>query len=160
MDRYLLSKKANSVIMAALFVLVLIAGSTLSLPVWAQSAELMNAITQSKALEKQGKYDEAIPFVQTFIELAKEEFGVTHQIYAIGLNNLAGLYYNQGRYEDAEPLYKRALTIREKALGPDHPETGTSLNNLATVHEAQDRHAEAEPLLKRADSVCCHKCDR
>tara|TARA_Y100000588_G_scaffold284755_1_gene302368 strand:- start:285 stop:785 length:501 start_codon:yes stop_codon:yes gene_type:complete len=127
MERYLLSKKAKSVIRAALIAVVLVAGSTLSLPAWAQSAELDAAFRQYQSLEKQAKYAEAIPYAQAFVELAKEEFGETHQINAAGLNNLAGLYRYQGHYEDAEPLYKRALAINEKALGPDHPATAASL---------------------------------
>ena len=43
----------------------------------------------------------AIPFVQTFIELAEKEFGETHQIYAAGLNNSALLYCEHGRYDAA-----------------------------------------------------------
>jgi hypothetical protein len=80
------------VIRALLIVLVIAAGATQSLPAWAQSAELYAAFKQYQALNKQGKYSEAVPFAQTFIDLAKKEFGETHQVYAAGLNNLAGLY--------------------------------------------------------------------
>ena len=121
MYRYLLSKKASSVIRAALIAVVLLTGTAQPPTAWAQSAELDAAFRQYKQLQRQGKYAEAIPFAQTFIVLAKEEFGDTHQHYALGLNNLALLYKAQGRYDEAEPLYKRALAIKEKALGPDHP---------------------------------------
>ena len=116
MDRYLPSKKAHSVIRAALIAVVLLTGITQSPTAWAQSAELDAAFRQYQSLEKQAKYAEAIPYAQAFVELAKEEFGETHQIYAAGLNNLALLYSEQGRYEDAEPLLKRALAIKEKGL--------------------------------------------
>jgi tetratricopeptide (TPR) repeat protein len=121
MKRYLPSKKVQSVIRALLIAVVILAGPIQSPPVWAQSAELYAAFKQYQALNKQGKYAEAVPFAQTFIELAKKEFGETHQNYASGLNNLTLLYNNQGRYADAEPLYKGSLAIDEKALGPDHP---------------------------------------
>jgi hypothetical protein len=91
MKRYLPSKKARSVIRALLIALVLAAGPIQSPPAWAQSAELDAAFKQYQALNKQGKYAEAIPFAQTFIALAEEEFGETHQHYAAGLNNLAFL---------------------------------------------------------------------
>ena len=116
MDRYLLSKRANEVISASLIAVLLLAGVTQSLTAWAQSAELDAAFRQYQSLEKQAKYAEAIPYAQAFIELAKEEFGETHQIYAAGLNNLAELYRAKGRHEDAEPLLKRALAIKEKCL--------------------------------------------
>ena len=98
-----------------------------------QTPELDAAFKQYRALNKQGKYAEATPFAQTFLELAKKEFGATHRHYATGLNILAGLYVDQGRYADAEPLYKRSLAIDEKALGPDHPDVATVLNNLARL---------------------------
>lgn len=106
-----------------------------------------------RSSKKQGKFTEAIPFARKFIELAKEEFGESNSIYAIGLNNLATAYEAQGRYEEAEPLYKRALIIYEKALGPDHPLTATSVGNLATLYLNQGRRAEAEPLYKRALAI-------
>ena len=74
MDRYLFSKKAYSVIRAALIAVLLLAGVTQSPTAWAQSAELHAAFRQYQSLEKQGKYTEAIPYAQKFIEFAKEEF--------------------------------------------------------------------------------------
>jgi hypothetical protein len=62
---------------------------TQSLPAWAQSVELNNAYKQYQMLNKQGKYAEAIPFAQTVIALAKQEFGETNQHYASGLGDLA-----------------------------------------------------------------------
>ena len=150
MGRHLLSKKANSAIRAALIAVVLIAGVTQSLPAWAQSAELDAAFEKYEELKKQGKYHEAIPFAQKFIELAKEEFGETHHHYAAGLNNLAGLYSDQGRYDDAEPLHKHSLAIKEKALGPDHPSTAISLGYLAMLYSDLGRYEDAEPLYKRS----------
>ncbi|MGY9001084.1 MAG: hypothetical protein ACKVIK_14300, partial [Rhodospirillales bacterium] len=67
----------------------MVACATQSLPAWAQSAELDAALKQYQTLTKQGKYAEAIAFAQTFIALAREEFGETHQHYASGLGDLA-----------------------------------------------------------------------
>ena len=143
MDRYLFSKKAYSVIRAALIAVVLIAGTVLSPKAWAQLAEMDAAFRQYQSLDKQGKYAEAIPYAQTFIEFAEEEFGETHQIYATGLNNLAALFRRQGRYADAVPLYKRALAINEKVLGADHPAVASNLNSLALHYRSQGRYEDA-----------------
>ena len=78
MKRYLPSKKTRLVIRALLIAVVILAGPIQSPPVWAQSAELMATFKQYQALNKQGKYAEAVPFVQTVIELAKKEFDETH----------------------------------------------------------------------------------
>ena len=52
MDRYLFSKKAYSVIRAALIAVLLLAGVTQSPTAWAQSAELDAAFRQYQSLEK------------------------------------------------------------------------------------------------------------
>jgi hypothetical protein len=64
MDRYLLSKRANSVIRAALIAVVLIAGAEHLSHAWAQSAELDAAFEKYEELKKQGKFAEAIPYAQ------------------------------------------------------------------------------------------------
>jgi tetratricopeptide (TPR) repeat protein len=153
MKRYLLKEKIIRLTRTLFVAAVMVACTTQSLPAWAQSDELYAAFKQYQALNKQGKYAEAIPFAQTFIALAEEEFGETHKIFAVSLNSLATLYYNQGRYADAEPLYKRSLAIREKALGPDHPNVALSLENFESLDRFQGRYADAEPLYKRALAI-------
>ena len=114
MERYLLNKTALRLTRILFMAAAMIACTAQSLPVWAQSARLIAAFRQYQSLEKQGKYAEAIPYAQTVIKLAEEEFGESHQHVAIGLNNLAQLYRAQGRYDEVEPLVKRALAIDEK----------------------------------------------
>jgi CHAT domain-containing protein/Tfp pilus assembly protein PilF len=116
----------------------------------AQSSELNNLFDKYQALEKQGKYAEAIPFAKSFIEIAKNKFGPKSPDYAAGLNNLAGLYRLQRRYTDAEPLSKRALKVLEKVLGPDHPSVAVIINDLAAIYYAQQKAQAAEFLLKRS----------
>ena len=82
---------AKSIIKVFLIAAMLMVSVAHSLPAWAQSAELDAAFKQYQALKRQGKYAEATPFAQTFLEIAKKEFGATHRHYANGLNNLAEL---------------------------------------------------------------------
>jgi tetratricopeptide (TPR) repeat protein len=109
---------AKSIIKVILIAAMLFAGADQSLAAGAQRVEILEAIKKYQALNKQGKYAEAILFAEKSNELIKKEFGATHSIFAYGLNNLAELYRKQGRYAAAEPLYKRSLAIHEKALGP------------------------------------------
>ncbi len=67
----------------------------------AQSAALMDAYNQYKALNAQGRYAEAEPFARKALELGKREFGPDHPHTGSFLNNLAELYRDQGRYGDA-----------------------------------------------------------
>jgi tetratricopeptide (TPR) repeat protein len=153
MERYPLKEKIMRLTRMLFMTAVMVACVTQSLPAWAQSAELIKAFKQYQALRKQGEYGKAIPYTQTVIALAEEEFGVTHQHYAWGLQGLAELYREQGRYADAEPLHKRSLAINEKALGPDLPDVATSLNDLALLYSTDGRYDNAEPLYKRSLAI-------
>ena len=89
MERYLLRQKIMRLSRTLFIAAVKVACAIQSLPAWAQSAELLNAFKQLQTPKKQGKYAEAIAFAQTFIALAREEFGETNQHYASGLADLA-----------------------------------------------------------------------
>jgi tetratricopeptide (TPR) repeat protein len=104
---------------------------------FAQADELRDAFDQYRALIEQGKYQEAIPFVQEAVRLAETKFGKDDDDTSLYLNNLGLLYATLGDYDKAEPLLKRVLEIHEKALGPDHPRTVSirnSLNYLSQRH--------------------------
>ena len=80
---------------------------------FAQADELQDAYDQYKALNEQGKYQEALPFAQEAVRLAETKFGKDDDDTSVYLNNLGLLYRrNLGDYDKAEPLYKRALEIR------------------------------------------------
>ncbi len=76
-----------------------------------------------------------------------------HPDVALGLNNLALLFYDQGKYTEAEPLYQRALAILEKALGPDHPDLVTGLENYARLLRKTDRKADAAKTEEYAKAI-------
>jgi tetratricopeptide (TPR) repeat protein len=101
----------------------------------------------------QGKYAEAVPIAQRYVEQARQKHGEQHPEFAMAITGLAGVYRAQGRLAEAERLIERALAISEKALGPEHPEVGAALNNLAELYAAQGRFAEAEPLHKRSLAI-------
>ena len=98
----------------------------------------------------QGLYEQAFPWCEQYLSVAKECLGEEHPYVATSLNNLATLYHNQGRYEEAESLYLQALGIYKKLLGEEHPDVVLSLNNLATLYHNQGRYEEAESLYLQA----------
>jgi CHAT domain-containing protein/Tfp pilus assembly protein PilF len=107
-------------------------------------------IEQAGELYRAGRYQKAIPLVQSALAIYEKVQGPGHPDTALALNNLAALYRDIGAYAKAEPLYRRALAIHEKALGPEHPDTATSLNNLAALYDATGAYAKAEPLYQRS----------
>jgi esterase/lipase superfamily enzyme len=108
---------------------------------------------QIEELYSEGKYAEAVPLAERYVDLARKRYGEEHLEFATAITWLGSLYQSQDRFVEVEPLFKRALLIREKALGPDNAQVGVSLSNLAALYEQQSRKADAEPLLKRALSI-------
>ena len=98
----------------------------------------------------QGLYNQALPWYEQCLEVAKKRLGEEHPSVALSLNNLATLYNSQGRYSEAEPLYIQALALRRKLLGEEHPSVALSLNNLALLYNSQGRYSEAEPFYIQA----------
>ena len=92
---------------------------------------------KARALQKEGKNNEAAEIWERLIELAEKNFGPLHPDIAPGLNILGYLYYLQGKYNKAEALYMRALAIREKEFGPDLSSIASCLNDLAEVYRLQ-----------------------
>ena len=113
-------------------------------------AKLSSLNKQFTELYQAGKFNEAIPIAQEFLELSEKALGPDHPYTATGFNNLALLYDSLGDYSKAEPHYQRALKIDEKALGPDHPHTATAVSNLALLYHSMGNYAKAEPLFQRA----------
>lgn len=111
------------------------------------STEATQLIQQLLELQKQGKYNEAIPIAEQVLTIVKQELGDNHLLTAFILQGLAGLYQMQGRYTEVEPLLLEALAIA-KQQSEDNPSlTGTLLNNLAVFYQSQGKYKKAEPLL-------------
>ena len=106
-----------------------------------------------QALYDAGKYAEAIPLAQQYLEESRSKFGDEHREVANAVTWLGGLYHMRGRYAEADPLMRQALAIREKVLGPDHTDVAQALNNLAQNESRQGRYEAAEKLLQRALAI-------
>ncbi len=65
----------------------------------AQSAALMEAYNQYKALNAQGRYAEAERFAKKALKLSERKFGSSHSTTGVMLNELALVYQAQGRYD-------------------------------------------------------------
>ena len=143
----LLARAARAALLAAA---CLLAGTAASL---AQGAPTLDRlIEQYGALQRAGKYQEAIPVAQQILAI-EERSGAGQLAVAAWVSNLGELYRNQGRHAEAEPLLQRALAMREKTLGRDHFEVAQSLNNLAMLYQSAGRYAEAEPLYLRSSAI-------
>src|SRR5215467_8997837 len=72
------------------------------------------------ALYQAGKYLEALPLAQQFMEIAAAQYGEEHSYYATSVYYVAVLHEALNHLAEAEELFLRALALKEKALGADH----------------------------------------
>jgi hypothetical protein len=100
---------------------------------------------QVEALNKAGKYAEALPLAEQAIKRAEEQNGPNDPAVAGPLLMLAELLGRLGRVAEGEPHERRALAIREAVLGPDHPDTAKALRALAGTMMQTKRQGEAVP---------------
>jgi CHAT domain-containing protein/tetratricopeptide (TPR) repeat protein len=105
------------------------------------------------ALYAEGKYAEAIPLAERYVELMRARVGETHADYAAGLSNLAHALRNAGRPAEAEPVFAKAIAADEAALGPNHADLATDLRGFAELLADLSRLPEAEALYRRALAI-------
>jgi tetratricopeptide (TPR) repeat protein len=106
-------------------------------PLLAQSDDLATLNGHVGQLHQAGKYDEASPLAERFVELTRARFGNESRAHANALTILGDLYREKGRCAEAEPLYLSARSKLEKALRQNHRDVGQSLNRLALLYWAQ-----------------------
>jgi len=134
--------------------LVMVLAAALPFAALAQTAdaarEVRAAYDKALALERQGKYAEALPYYQKALDLARATFGKDHVNTATIQNGLACLYKDLDQYAKAETLYQGCLEIYEARLGRDHTAVAQSLNDLAALYVALGQYTKAEPLYQRS----------
>jgi len=81
----------------------------------------------------QGKYDQAIAYFQTALDLYQESAQPKLTKIAPTLNELGIVYRKKGDLDRALTFYRRCLDREIAALGPKHPNVGYALNNLGNV---------------------------
>jgi tetratricopeptide (TPR) repeat protein len=90
-----------------------------------------------------GKSTEAEEIYLRVIEIREKILDKDHPLLAIGLNNLAKLYFAQSLFNKAEPLYRKALDILESRLGSFHPITSKVCQNLQELIENRENSSSA-----------------
>ncbi len=113
-----------------------------------QEARLL--YTQSVALRRSAKYDEALLSGTRALSMRQELLGPEHADVATALNNLGVIHNLKGEQDKSEAFNQQALAIRMKVLGPDHPHVAYSLNNLAVIQSRRGKYREARLLYQRA----------
>jgi tetratricopeptide (TPR) repeat protein len=108
---------------------------------------------RAKSLERQGRYQEALPLLKQILALRRKVLGEEHPDTATSYSKVAANLYAQGKYAEAAQGSRKALDIRRKVLGEEHPSTATCYNNLALSLKAQGKYAEAAEFYLKALDV-------
>ena len=102
---------------------------------------------------RQGRSDDALPLLESALDIEMGVFGPQHPNVAARLAALGLLHRQQGEYEQAEPYLEEALYVREQVYEPDDPQTTGAMTSLAHLYRQQERYPEAEDLLRRVLAV-------
>jgi tetratricopeptide (TPR) repeat protein len=114
------------------------------------------AVTLGKLGEfyfKQGRYNDAEPFLVRVITIRERIFGWRDPAMAKPLTRLAHLYTRQRKHARAEQIVRYALTLFAQTLPSDHPDIIGCLNLLAEVYRGLSRYVDADFVWKVAQGL-------
>ncbi len=86
------------------------------------------------ALVEQGRYDDAVPYLERARNVWLRELDPQHPDAARPLISLGNVASYRGRIDQAVDYYQQALVVREAALGANHPDLAGVLVNLGGIH--------------------------
>jgi tetratricopeptide (TPR) repeat protein len=125
-----------------------------SLPIWRAAGlavdEVRAIVAIGRALQLQGKLDEAEPMVREGLARLRATQGNESAEVGGVTEVLGNIAMRRGDAAEAERLHREALAIRRKVYGPRSPSVRVQLQNVAFIREARGDTAGAEPFLREA----------
>ncbi len=104
----------------------------------------------ARALQDQGRLDEAGRHYRAALTARKAHADVHPEALLLSQNNLATLLYQQEQFDEAARLFRETLELADTILRPDAPQRIDTLANLGGALAALGRPREALPLLREA----------
>ena len=98
-----------------------------------------------------GLDEEALPLLESSLQIRHRSFGPVHPKVADSLQDLGDLFYSRGDYGAAESHYREALAMR-RGEGA-RLDVADSLTGLAHVLNVRGERDEAEPLYREALAI-------
>jgi tetratricopeptide (TPR) repeat protein len=98
-------------------------------------------------------YKVALPWLESFVRLARTSDAYDPQALALAQRELAYTYVLSGQYQKAGPLYKESMTVLARELGEDHPEMATSWRQIGELQETLGEYDKAVSLYKKALAI-------
>lgn len=110
--------------------------------------DLLNAL--GKALEGQGRHDEAVEAFRQRLTLVGEVFGTDGTRYAAGSGNIARALDAAGRYAEAARAWETSIRLTTEAYGPESAVVASTLLAASHTAERAGRPAQALALVEEA----------
>ncbi|MDD2466182.1 MAG: tetratricopeptide repeat protein [Desulfobulbus sp.] len=99
------------------------------------------------------KYKEALPWLESYVELIKAGGQADAKTVALAQRELAYTYVLSGQYQKAGPLYKESMTVLAQKLGQEHPEMAVSWQQIGEFQETMGEYDKAVSLYKKALAI-------
>ena len=115
--------------------------------------EARNLFRTYVGLRNQGKWTEALPYIQRVLAIRERVLGPDNLLVATTLGFLASNYSRIGDYANAELADLRALKIKEKLLGPEHPNVALVMHQVSVTYMERGEYSKAEELQQRALAI-------
>ena len=120
----------------------------------AEYARVLRVLDESVALQKEGRYPEAVPRAKEAVEVIGKYLGTDDFVTAT-----VGIHYGtvlrlSARFDQAEKIYGESLAHIRRIVGDNHPYAASVRVGLALTLDEQDKPAMARPLLDEALAIC------
>lgn len=104
----------------------------------------MHEVVLANALRQQGKFDEAVGYLENAVSSLKKSGTAANQgLLGTATNNLGAAFFWRGDYQTALKTLQEGLRIRISAQGSEHPDVANSYIDLACTELRLGMSAEA-----------------
>ncbi|CAM8894506.1 unnamed protein product [Rhodiola kirilowii] len=97
-----------------------------------------------------GKVSQAIPYLESAVEIMTECFGSSHYSVAYIYSNLGSAYLELGKHQLAVKMFGMAKSIMDVAVGPQHMDTIEACQNIAKAYSAMGSYDTAIKMQQQA----------
>ncbi len=101
----------------------------------------------------QGNYIEAIPYMEEYCELIKDNLGADSDRYVTVINDLGGMYRNIGNFEKSYETFSKALDLIAVKVGKDSVQYATTTVNFACMYRLTGEFEKAMAMFTSALNI-------
>ncbi|ETO14786.1 hypothetical protein RFI_22583 [Reticulomyxa filosa] len=97
---------------------------------------------QKEEFAKQKLFDESIVYLQKYLQIANNIFGLNHHYVAIAYNMIGNTYYDKKQFEKAIEFYEKSLKIALHIFGNNSSLVSQLYENLGCIYNEKGLYKE------------------